>query len=224
MPIDIYMFKVSPPCRAVLMTALEINVKLNEKLIDPSKGELLSPDFVKLNPTHAVPAIDDNGFVMWESRAIMQFLCNKYAPDSTLYPKDAKLRAQVDMWLNMDISLYIKIRQTLVTGYYGMPVKPEDEKQLWANIKLIDQLIGNRQYLVGDRLTIADLSLLATSAGTTLLDQDLTEYPHFKQWSDGLAQSLPYYQEINIVAPEVRQQFINNMKAYMSKMKEMMNK
>ena len=59
----------------------------------------------QINPAHLIPTIVDDGFVLWESRAIMQYLCNKYAPDNTLYPKDPQKRAIVDRWLNFDISL-----------------------------------------------------------------------------------------------------------------------
>ncbi len=61
-----------------------------------------------------MPTIVDNGFAVWESRAIIQYLCNKYAADSDLYPKDPKGRANVDRMLNFDISYYTSIREALV--------------------------------------------------------------------------------------------------------------
>ncbi len=63
-----------------------------------------------------MPTIVDDGFALWESRAIMQYLCNKYAPDSDLYPKDPKERAKVDRMLNFDISLFGSIRQAKVSS------------------------------------------------------------------------------------------------------------
>ena len=50
-----------------------------------------------------MPVIDDDGYILWESRAIMQYLCNQYAPDSTLYPRDPEKRATVDRLLNFDL-------------------------------------------------------------------------------------------------------------------------
>ena len=53
----------------------------------------------QVNPFYQVPSIDDNGFHLAESCAIAQYLCDKYAPDNDLYPKDIQKRAQVNRML-----------------------------------------------------------------------------------------------------------------------------
>ncbi|GFQ72480.1 glutathione S-transferase 1, isoform C [Trichonephila clavata] len=103
MVLILYMMEISPPCRAVLMTIkhLGIQAELREEnlIIGNSKRH---PEFLKINPRSCVPTIDDDGFYLWESRAIMTYLVNKYAPSNAIYPKDPKKRAVVDMMLNFD--------------------------------------------------------------------------------------------------------------------------
>lgn len=73
MPIDFYYLPGSAPCRAVLLTAKVLDIPLNLKLTELMKGEHLTPEFVKLNPQHTIPTINDNGFCLWE-RYVQKFI------------------------------------------------------------------------------------------------------------------------------------------------------
>ena len=70
MPIDLYYMSLSAPCRAVILTAKLAGVELNLKIVNLMTGEQMKPEFLKLNPQHTVPTLDDNGFIITESRAI----------------------------------------------------------------------------------------------------------------------------------------------------------
>lgn len=50
----------------------------------------------QLNPQREIPVLDDNGFLLSEHIAIMQYICDKYAPDSKAYPKDPTIRALIN--------------------------------------------------------------------------------------------------------------------------------
>lgn len=66
MPIDLYYVPGSSPCRAVLLTAKALGLELNLKLVDLHHGEHMKPEFLKMNPQHTVPTLNDNGFCLWE--------------------------------------------------------------------------------------------------------------------------------------------------------------
>ena len=82
MPIDLYYMSLSAPCRAVIMTAKLAGVELNLKIVNLMTGEQMKPEFLKLNPQHTVPTLDDNGFIITESRAICAYLVNKVTKHS----------------------------------------------------------------------------------------------------------------------------------------------
>lgn len=114
MPIDYYYHPISAPCRSVLLLAKAIGVDLNLIFLDLMKGEHLNPEFTKLNPQHLVPTINDDGFVLWESRAILKYLVDRYAKDDSLAPNEPKLCAMINQRLYFDgITLF-----PAILGYF----------------------------------------------------------------------------------------------------------
>ena len=127
MPIDLYHMDLSAPCRAVRLTAKMVGVELNLKELNLMAGEQMNPDFIKINPQHNIPTIDDNGFYLNESRAICGYLVHEYAKDDTLYPKEAKKRALVDQRLYFDMGVfyqrfglvYVSISNIVLISYFN---------------------------------------------------------------------------------------------------------
>merc|ERR1712113_1233935 len=95
MPVTIYGPKLSAPVRIALMTCEAMGIEYETKNIDLMKGEHMTPEYLKINPQHNVPALVDGDFKLNESRAIALYLFNAYGKDEKLYPKDAKVRAMV---------------------------------------------------------------------------------------------------------------------------------
>lgn len=117
-PITFYHFAPSAPSRSTLLAFRNLNLDVNVQEVNLFVKDQLKPEFTKLNPQHTVPTIDDNGFVLWESRAINAYLAQQYAPGSSLYPSDPKQKALIDQRLYFDAGiLYPRIRQICVSLY-----------------------------------------------------------------------------------------------------------
>ncbi|CAG5079317.1 Oidioi.mRNA.OKI2018_I69.PAR.g9223.t1.cds [Oikopleura dioica] len=161
--VEIFSMVVSAPCRAVLLkgTANALNVEHSIKNINLMKQEQMAEDFVAMNPAHVVPTIKDGDFVLWESRAILQYLCNKYDKENKFYPVDAQARARVDYLLNFDLGTLYKAIGEYVYPIWLYKQAPDAEKlkAMEAKFEFIEQHLLKGAYLNGDSPTIADISI-----------------------------------------------------------------
>jgi glutathione S-transferase len=121
------------------------------------------PWYLKMNPTGTIPTIDDDGFVLWESNAIVKYLCAKYSPGN-LSPTDPYEYADADRWISWQgTTLWPPMRQILLT----LVRTPEDKRdskrvaELMSEVtgywRILDGRLQGRKYIMGDRFTMADI-------------------------------------------------------------------
>lgn len=101
------LFAVSdgPPSLAVRMLLKALNIEYELKNVDFCAGEHMTQDYAKMNPQKEIPVLYD-GFYLSESNAIMQYLMDKYAPQSPMYPKDPVQRALVNHRLCFNLAFF----------------------------------------------------------------------------------------------------------------------
>lgn len=199
MTIDFYHMPTSSPCRAVALTAAAIGVELNPKNLNLMAGEHLKPEFLKINPQHTIPTINDNGLCLWESRAIITYLVNQYAKDDSLYPKDAKKRALVDQRLYFDACTLYK---SLADYYYPVffakqSFDPEKHAMIEKALGFLETFLENETYIAGKTMTVADLSILATVTSLDACGFDLRPYKNTLRWLENMKTVAPKYDEAN---------------------------
>ncbi|MGH7154251.1 MAG: glutathione S-transferase, partial [Acetobacteraceae bacterium] len=68
-------------------------------------GKTDTPEYRAMNPTGLVPTLQEDDFILWESNAIMRYICNVYAPETPLWPRDPHTRANADRWLDAQQTL-----------------------------------------------------------------------------------------------------------------------
>ena len=94
----LYVHPLSGNSRRALLVATHLELPVERIVVDLTKGEQKGPAHLARNPNGKLPVLDDGGFLLWESRAIMQYLADA-VPGQTIYPRDRQARADVDRWL-----------------------------------------------------------------------------------------------------------------------------
>ncbi|KAL0832180.1 hypothetical protein ABMA28_001635 [Loxostege sticticalis] len=213
-PIKMYYLPPSPPCRAVLMAARVLGVELDLVVTNLLEGEHLSPEFVKMNPQHTIPTMDDSGFILWESRAIMTYLANAYGKDDSLYPKNPRQRAVVDQRLNFDLGTlfmrYINLYGPMI--FTGAPMDEEKATKLNEAIGWLNTMLEGKAFVAGDNLTLADVSIIVTFTNLEAFEYDFSQYENVVKWFGNTKKALePYgYEEIDVAGAQMLAQFLKS--------------
>ncbi|XP_073817742.1 glutathione S-transferase 4-like [Musca autumnalis] len=195
---DFYYYPISAPCRAVLMTAKALGIELNKILTSVFAGDNLKPEFLKINPQHTIPTLVDNGFAIWESRAIMIYLVEKYGKqDDPLYPSCPKKRALINQRLYFDMGTLYKSYADYVYPQFKekKPADPELLKKIHTALELLNTFLSESKYAAGDNLTLADLALLASVSNIDVYDIDVKKYEHVARWYAMMNETAPGAEE-----------------------------
>ena len=187
----LYFNPLSPNVRRVRLAAAVLGIELEEKLLDFSKGEHKSPEYLALNPNGAVPTLVDGDFVLTESRSIMQYLASK-KPESGLLPRDEAARADVTRWQFWDAAHFSPqlgsiVFEKMIKGMMGLG-DPDSAKvsESLANFRrfaaVLNQRLAGKQYVVGNSLTIADLTLASSLMYAKQTEVPVAEFPNIEAW------------------------------------------
>ncbi|KAH8235324.1 hypothetical protein KR032_004310, partial [Drosophila birchii] len=194
---DFYYMPGSSGCRTVQMVAKAVGVELNKKLLNTMEGEQLKPEFVKLNPQHTIPTLVDNGFSIWESRAIAVYLVEKYGKDDSLFPKDPKKQAVVNQRLYFDMGT---LNDAFAKYYYplfrtGQPGSDEDFKKIETAFGFLNTFLEGQDYVAGDTLTVADIAILALVSTFDIIEFDFSKYTNVVRWYANAKKVTPGWDE-----------------------------
>lgn len=204
-PPTLYVFHLSPPCRAVLMTAKLAGISLELKVINLLKEEQKEEAFLKINPDHKVPTLVVDGVItLWESRAIMQFLIDYYTPNNSLYPRDPIKRAKIDRMLQYDLSsVFPPVREYVVPQLLEKKdADAEKEKEVVKVLDYLENILKESHFIAGKEVTIADLSITANLSLLEIIGWDFERWPKVTRWRSNIRFQVALYDEINSAVME----------------------
>jgi|TARA_B100000029_G_C17569644_1_gene956156 glutathione S-transferase len=209
-PLIIYGVPFSQPVRAVLWLMLYKQKSFELVLINPgssSEGGSRHPDYLAKFPTGTIPSLEDKetGFVLSESHAIMGYLCNKYKW-TDLYPDNHEERAKVDSYLHLhhrnvreaSIGLVApKVRKDLSFSEDFLKISHANIHKAFHAIE--EGWLNKSRFLVGDQLTIADMSAYVEIGQlqrkfTNIYDFE--PFPNITRWLEEMNQ-VAYHDEVH---------------------------
>jgi glutathione S-transferase len=127
-------------------------------------GVVDTPAYRALNPNGRIPTIEDGDLVLWESNAIMRYLCETYRGEA-IYPSDPRTRAEINRWLDWSLSILspadTKVFLATIRTPEGKQDKAEIAKlmdQAASAYEILDHRLKDREYAAG-KFSIADVAL-----------------------------------------------------------------
>lgn len=165
----VYGHPMSTCTRKVLTALAEKGEKPEFVTVEIMKGEGKAPDHLARQPFGRVPAIDDDGFQLFESRAIVRYIDETRTDGTKLHGTDPKSRALVEQWLSVETSEFTPQAMKIIYEKFFHPMmgKPSDEAVVAAARTALEKVctametqLGKTEYIAGNGFTMADIGFM----------------------------------------------------------------
>jgi len=183
-PIKLYRNAMSGHCHRVELMLALLGLPYENIDLDMANGAHKAPEYLKISPFGLVPAIDDGGYTLADSNAILIYLAQNYAKGSGWLPTDAKDAAEVQRWLTVAAdNIYAGPCAARLVKLFGTN---HDHAAAVAKshdlFKIMDAHLAGRDWLATDTITIADVAGYSYIAHAPEGGVDLAPYPNVRAW------------------------------------------
>ena len=186
--LEIWGRKYSSHVIPVMWTAGETGVEHAMRVCGGSFGGLDTPEYARMNPNREIPTINDNGFVLWESHAIVRYLCAKYSM-GTFCPASLTERAIAEQWMEWCKSLafpnvFPLFWMTVRTAPGNRDPAKIEEQAIKAGkvLKILDDRLGEVPYVAGASFTMGDIPLGAVAYRYYNVNVSRPSLPNIEKW------------------------------------------
>ncbi len=180
--VRIHHFPKSGHAHRALVFAKLAGIAHEAVFVDLAAGVHKSPEFLAMNPNGQVPVLEDGDVVVSDSNAILVYLARQYAPD--WMPTDPVGEAAVQRWLTLAAGeiAFGSAAARLIT-VFGAPLDVDFAAATAAKaMQKLEQGLETRNWLVGDRPTIADVAAYSYTAHAPEGNVSLDPYPNVRAW------------------------------------------
>jgi glutathione S-transferase len=158
-----------------------------------SFGQTDTTGYLSMNPNGKVPTFEEDGFILWESNAILRYMCATHAPASPMWPRDLKARANVDRWMDWQQTTVDAPQRVLLQRLVRTPPEQRDPaaietaaaelRHFWS---ILDRSLSGSCYVAGADLSLADIALGVHVHRWFAYPIERPDQPHLRAWYDRL--------------------------------------
>jgi glutathione S-transferase len=165
-------------------------------------GRVDEPWYRAMNPNGRVPTIEDDGFALWESNAIVRYLARKYGV-GTLAPAGFENSASADRWMDWATTTMAPLMTTLFWGYIRTAEDKRDLKalnesrlQMEPVMAILDANLATRDFVAGDHFTMGDIPAGCFVHRWFALPMERGHHRHVAAWYERLSKRAAYRQHV----------------------------
>ena len=196
--LQIYGRKNSNQVIQLMWTVDELGLEYERHNVGGSFGGLDTEEYGKMNPNRLVPTINDDGFILWESYAIIRYLCQQYGK-GTLWPDDPQKAALADQWMEWTNSRFMGTFFPIFWSLIRTPKEQLDTDKITQSAKvtgellqIVEQQLQGKDYLTGDSLTMGDIPLGSMMFKYYTLPIERPSLPNIQAWYVRLSERKAY--------------------------------
>jgi glutathione S-transferase len=149
----------------VLWLCAELGLEYERTDAGMQFGVVNEPFYKQMNPNSRVPTINDDGFILWESNAVVRYLAAKHRADA-LWPSDLRVRADADRWMDWASIMFLPVFTPLFWGLIRTAPEKRDMKAVHAaaaataqSLRVLEQGLEGRSYVAGAAFTVGDIPI-----------------------------------------------------------------
>jgi len=182
----------------VLWACDELELSYQREDIGGDFGGNQESKYLAMNPNGLVPTMIDNGNVLWESNAIIRYLCENHAPN-LLLPEDPWQVALAQQWMDWQQTV---LAPAIRPVFWGLVRTPEDERnvdeiaagqtQTASAMTILDHHLSQNTFVAGSSLSFGDIPVGIMAYRWFQLDIERIELPHLARWYQSLADRKAY--------------------------------
>ncbi len=155
-------------------------------------GRTAEAEYRAMNPTGGVPTLQEDGFTLWESNAILRYLATSHGAFA-LWPGELRARAGIDRWMDWQQASVTPPQTTVFQGLVRTAPEQRDTGAIAAALvrlgqvwSLLDRELARRSYVAGPGFTLADIALGVHVHRWFAFNVARPELPHLRAWHERL--------------------------------------